>query len=172
MDRLSDEYVNHQVFTTLKKLMKFYDDLSFNSFRFMAPVYITEYFNIDDDIYRAIGGTIESVCTILKNGRINDAYTLLRKYDDAILIDTFKSIVLNKEANQFIHNILIGSKEDKTNQSKIRAWILLSKRLYSQARDIEKEINKNQQLREVKRLMKEDDKNFESTLNSQLNYLL
>lgn len=105
--QLGEEYYSHEVFTVLKDIVNFYDFLSDNSFRFLGNSLITTVTqNLDTSVYEAICGTVESIAVVLKNGRINDVYSLLRKYDDAIMVDTYKSLVFEKENEQFMTELM------------------------------------------------------------------
>ena len=51
--------------------------------------------NLDTYVFRSISGTVESIKEILYSGRLNDAYALLRKYYDSILINIYTNLYLN-----------------------------------------------------------------------------
>ncbi len=50
--------------------------------------------NIDSYVFSSMQGTIESIKSILLSGRINDAYTLLRKYYDSAVINVYAGLYL------------------------------------------------------------------------------
>lgn len=50
--------------------------------------------NLDTYTYSSIKGTINSIAEILSKGRINDAYSLLRKYYDLTIINTYTNLYL------------------------------------------------------------------------------
>lgn len=159
---LGKDYYEDEVFSTLHDIIDFYDFLSNNSFRFLGNSLITDVvLNLDTSIYDAICGTVESINVVLKNGRINDAYSLLRKYDDAIMVDTYKSVIFDKENEKFMSTLLDDDKDsslkDFAKDSKIRAWVKFSKKLYSQSQDMAKEIAKNSMLLDVSNLIKGND---------------
>ncbi len=74
-------YQNHRVFLDLKEMAEFYKLFSFSVFSFIT-VGTGASCNIDSYLYSSIQGTIESIGLLIKNGRINDGYALLRKYFD------------------------------------------------------------------------------------------
>ena len=68
-------------------------------------------------MFTSIRGTFESIRLILKNGMINDAYALLRKYFDSAVINIYTNLYLEDHLsieNFIVDKIIIGSK-DKNN---------------------------------------------------------
>lgn len=61
--------------------------------------------NLDTYTYSSIKGTIESIRDILKKGRINDAFALLRKYYDSTMINVYTNLYL--EDNFSIKNFIV-----------------------------------------------------------------
>lgn len=72
--------------------MEFYDSLSYSCYLFV-PLGINSVPNYASYVYTAIRGTLDSVQTLLKTGRISDAYTLVRKYFDDALIDIYIDVI-------------------------------------------------------------------------------
>ena len=95
MKATDKSYQDHRVFSELKRYADFYESLGTSVFSFCSMG--TEAHNIDTYVYSSIKGTLESVSTVLTNGRINDAYALLRKYYDSAIINVYsidrKSVV-------------------------------------------------------------------------------
>lgn len=87
------EYKNHNVFSELERYTDFYKSLSWSvsSFHSMGTNAI---YNIDSYVYSSIQGTLASIREILNNGRINDAYALLRKYYDSAIINIYSNLYL------------------------------------------------------------------------------
>ena len=54
----------------------------------------TKAINFDTYLYSSVQGTLESITAILRSGRINDAYALLRKYHDSAVINIYASLYL------------------------------------------------------------------------------
>ena len=98
------EYCAHEVFMRLKKFSDFYDQLSFSvpDTPTMGIEFIT---NMDTFVYSSIHGTLESISLVLKNGRIGDAFALLRKYHDSVIINIYTNLYL--EDNRNIENLVI-----------------------------------------------------------------
>lgn len=87
------EYQGHPVFQLLDNYVDFYKNWSFAVFKFVT-LGTRAIANIDSYVFSSIQGTLCSIGILLKNGRINDAWTLLRKYNDSIIIDTYNSLFL------------------------------------------------------------------------------
>ena len=104
----SDEYQKHHVFSELDKYIEFYESLSWSVSSF-GTTGTNVVINIDTYIFSSIKGTIESIQQILKNGRINDAYALLRKYHDSAIINIYSNLYLDDHVS--IENFIV----DKVN---------------------------------------------------------
>jgi hypothetical protein len=96
-------YVEHPVFEQLSKYAEFYKDLAYSIMLFVS-MGVRSIVNIDAYVFSSMQGTLESIRDILKNGRINDAYALLRKYYDAAKINIYTSLYLddNFSAENFV----------------------------------------------------------------------
>lgn len=95
---MSDDYLQHKVFDDLKYMMAFYDSVSCSCFLFIA-VGTHGITNYTSYIYSAIKGTLDSISTLLEKGRINDAYTLIRKLFDDILLEIYIDVTLKDKCN-------------------------------------------------------------------------
>ncbi len=116
---MCDKYLEHSVFVLLNDIAEFYNFLSFSTYRF--PKLIKASFNIDSNIQSSIGGTIESIYCLLKIGRINDAYSLVRKYNDAIIVDIYKFLLMNKDQQSLEKSLTDGSSYDPFD-TKVNDW--------------------------------------------------
>ncbi|MCK4653647.1 MAG: hypothetical protein KAU01_04305 [Candidatus Cloacimonetes bacterium] len=101
---LSKEYTEHTVFKKINAMIGFYEDLSFLIFRFITTG-TSSAINIDSYVYSSIQGTLESIRLILANGRINDSYTLLRKYYDSCIINIYSNLYLEDNCN--LNNFIV-----------------------------------------------------------------
>lgn len=90
---MPESYLKHKVFDDLKYIKKFYDSISMSCFRFLANG-THGIANYASYVYSAIEGTLDSITILLKNGRINDAYTLIRKLFDDILLEIYMDVIL------------------------------------------------------------------------------
>jgi hypothetical protein len=93
-EKLRKEYTEHKIFDQLDKYSDFYNSLSFliMSWHTSGTLGII---NLDTYAFTSMQGTIESIRDILKKGRINDAYSLLRKYYDSVLINIYTNLYLS-----------------------------------------------------------------------------
>lgn len=103
-DKLGKEFVEHPIFEQLDFYSDFYDSLSFQVMRWLSTGVIS-IVNLDTYTYSSIKGTIESIKDILKKGRINDAYTLLRKYYDSTILNVYTNLYL--EDNSSFENFIV-----------------------------------------------------------------
>lgn len=87
------EYINHSVFVNLNKIINFYDLFSFSVFGFLTHG-VRGLTGVDTYMLSSIQGTVESMKLLLENGRINDSYTLLRKYHDPVIISIYTNLFL------------------------------------------------------------------------------
>lgn len=101
---LEKEYLEHSIFKQLNYYFEFYDNLSFSVMGWLSPGVIS-IVNLDTYTFSSIKGTIESITDILKKGRINDAYALLRKYYDSTIINIYTNLYL--EDNSTLENFIV-----------------------------------------------------------------
>ena len=83
---IRDEYDNHDIFATLDKIVHFYFMLSQNTIGWVSTGIMSE-ISPDTYVFGSICGTVESIKQLSAGGRIADAFTLLRKYHDATIIN-------------------------------------------------------------------------------------
>ncbi|WP_439559248.1 hypothetical protein [Dyadobacter sp.] len=88
------DYQQHPIFEDLGKYFNFYKDLSFGVSHFISIGTIAMG-NIDTQIFAAMGGTMDSMRALLLIGRINDAYSLLRKFYDTAIINVYSTLYLS-----------------------------------------------------------------------------
>ena len=91
---LEKEYLEHYVFGQLKELIDFYDTLSDSTMGFISQG-TKAIVNLDTYVFTSISGTLSSIKDTLYNGRLNDSYTLLRKYYDSTIINVYTNLYLN-----------------------------------------------------------------------------
>ena len=88
------DYAGHPVFADLEYCIQFYDQISFSIPYCPADGKLIT--NMDVFVYSSIQGTLESVQHVLKSGRIGDAYALLRKYYDSVIINVYTNLYLEE----------------------------------------------------------------------------
>ncbi len=89
------EYQNHIVFSDLEGHMAFYRHLAYSVLNWVTPG-TRAICNIDSYVFSSVHGTLSSIRGILRDGRINDAYALLRKYHDSAIINVYSTLYLQE----------------------------------------------------------------------------
>lgn len=117
--RFAEWYTSHKVFDRLFAIQNFYDSIYNTSLGFCEAPYTIRNISTQNVLFPSIRGTIESISLLLKNGHINDAFALIRKYSDVIVIDTYNSIIIKEGNEQFLNG---GSCENLAN-NKVSKWI-------------------------------------------------
>lgn len=102
-------YQKHLVFKDIDYYIAFYKKLSFAVMSWIT-VGTTALLNIDAYVYSSIQGTLSSIKNILHDGRITDAYTLLRKYHDSIVINIYTNVFLEEKVS--LENLIVKQIDD------------------------------------------------------------
>ncbi len=100
-----EEYQKHTVFADLERYVAFYESLARSVFGFVS-VGTRAICNIDSYVFSSIQGTLASIHAILRDGRINDAYALLRKYHDSAIINIYTGLYLEDHVS--IENFIVA----------------------------------------------------------------
>ncbi|CAK7033257.1 MAG: hypothetical protein DESF_01397 [Desulfovibrio sp.] len=141
------EYQEHVIFSELSGYAKFYERLSFSVFSWITlgthPI-----INIDTYIFSSLRGTLESIQLLLANGRINDAWTLMRKYHDSIIINIYSGLYLKN--NFRIENMIV---------EQIDGWLKGTSKL-PEFRVMMQYIRSMPELCELKKLLFEHDSRY------------
>ncbi len=140
----SEDYQSHSVFKELERYIDFYDMFSFSVFSF-ATSGTKAIVNIDSYAYSSMQGTLDSIRRILLEGRINDAYALLRKYYDSIIINIYTNLYLEEHFS--IENFIV---------EKIQKW-LNGKVKLPHNKDMSEYILQSQTLKPVTSILLSDD---------------
>ncbi len=98
MNSTDIKYIDHTIFEELIYYAKFYESLS-NSVIGFSTRGTTAIVNMDTYVFMSMKGTIESINLVLKNGKLNDAYALLRKYYDSVMINAYTNLYINPTLN-------------------------------------------------------------------------
>jgi hypothetical protein len=124
---LGSDYYNHNVFKYLKTYIEFYDALSYSVMSFTSLG--TTALNLDTYTYSSIKGTLESIRDILSKGRINDSYTLLRKYHDSTVINIYTNLFLSDHVS--LENFIVRQIENwKNGTEKIPSYQKMMKYIH------------------------------------------
>ena len=110
-------YLSHSVFAALERYAGFHEHLSNSIMGFLTPG-MDGFINIDTYLYQSIGGTLNSVAMTLRDGRINDAYALVRKYFDSVVLSLYVDVYLNDHRD-----------EEATAVSQVKDWLRGTKAL-------------------------------------------
>lgn len=97
-------YLSNEIFVQLESYSSFYESLAFTVMNWL-PSGVTWALSVDTYVLSSIQGTIESIIDILKQGRINDAYALTRKYHDSAIINVYANLYL--EDNFSLNNLVV-----------------------------------------------------------------
>lgn len=138
-------YKKHRVFIELNQYADFYQQLSMSVFQFVT-VGTNAFSNIDSYVYSSMHGTLQSIRTLLVNGRINDAYSLLRKYYDSAIINIYSNLYLRN--NFSIDNFVV---------KQIDCWLKGTERL-PEYRIMSRYIKSAEQLKPINEAINADDR--------------
>lgn len=112
------ENKEHVVFSEIANIREFYKCLSDTCYSFI-PTGAPGAANYASYIYWSLRGTLESIGLLLQTGNITDAYTLVRKYYDDILIEIYFDVV-RKDKFDWMTNSVV---KDIDNWIKREQWI-------------------------------------------------
>lgn len=143
--RLGKEYTEHKVFHELKMYSDFYSALSYSIMSWKSQG-TKALMNLDTYAYSSIKGTVDSISDILKRGRINDAYALIRKYYDSTFINIYTNLYL--QDNYSIDNFIVD---------KIDNWRSGTDTI-PEFRVISKYIKDSPRLKSISDLLEKDDR--------------
>lgn len=142
---LGKDYLEHEVFMLLDEIKEFYEYLSFSVFQF-GKFGIYGVGNIDSYMFSSIKGTIESINVILKNGRLSDSYSLLRRFHDCAMINVYSTLFL--EDNFAIEKFAVKQIDD---------WIKGNEKIPS-FKKMNKYIGKSVKLENMYALLSKEDR--------------
>ncbi|WP_133493440.1 hypothetical protein [Alcanivorax sp. 24] len=142
---VSDEqYRGHKVFSELDKYIDFYHSLSMSVMSF-AAIGITAFVSMDTYVYSSIQGTVDSIRVLLEKGRINDCYSLIRKYFDSVIINAYSNLYLRDHRD--IENHIV---------EKVNNWLHGKERI-PEYRIMSQYIRNSRDLKEINDLLYIDD---------------
>jgi hypothetical protein len=132
MLRNDPDYQNHAVFIELDQYIEFYKQLSHSVFLWVASG-TRSIFNTDTYVFSSIQGTLTSIHSVLRDGRINDAYALLRKYHDSVTINIYSNLYLEDHAS--IDNFVVKQIDDwVTGKAQLPEYRIMSQYIRSASR--------------------------------------
>lgn len=107
-NKLKSPSIKHKIFVELTKYIEFYDSMENSIWSHITAG--VDKFNINSDFLSSIKGTITSIRLSLECGNINDAFSLLRKYQDISVMHIYSILYL--ENNFSIDNITVKEIND------------------------------------------------------------
>lgn len=157
---LTKEYNEHRIFDELNTYIQYYDLLSFSVFSWLT-IGVENTLNFDNRILVSIKGTLDSIKLLLGKGKINDAFSLTRRYHDNVIINIY--ILLYLEDNQSLKNFIV---------EKINNWVS-SKDKLPEYKEMNSYIRNSQQLKKINALLFETSvyyKKMRQRLNDHTHY--
>lgn len=103
-------FQNNIIFEIIDEIKGFYNFLADNDDTVTVTV-ANGPINFNNDIFWSISNTLDSIKLLLSFGRINDAFSLIRKYNDAVILHIYALIVSEKEEQMFFeenHSLYIN----------------------------------------------------------------
>ena len=104
IEQLEKQHKEHKVFGQLIEYADFYKSLSESVTNWVTQG-TRSILNLDTYVYSSMQGTLESIHDVLLKGRINDSYSLLRKFYDSTIINIYSNLYL--EDNFSLDNFLV-----------------------------------------------------------------
>lgn len=157
---VSDErYQEHKVFSELDEYINFYHSLSMSVMNF-STTGTTAIISMDTYVYSSIQGTVDSIKTLLEKGRLNDCYSLVRKYFDSAVINVYSNLYL--QDHRSVENYMV---------EKINNW-LHGKEKLPEYRIMIQYIRNSSIFKEINDLLYSDDlyKNIRDRCNDHTHY--
>lgn len=136
----------HTCFQLIDECIEFYKDLSHSTLGFLTYYELGVIYNLDSDIFLSINNSLKSIKQILSSGQVNDAYALIRKFYDVIIINTYEIIILKDEMNS-----------KKFNIERVNRWFSGDEKL-PRFGEMNKVINNNVDLGNINKMFKKDDR--------------
>ena len=155
-------YETHKVFEQLKDIAEFYDVLSFATIG-TVTLGVMNHINLDKQTFTSIKGTLESIQHVLHKGRVNDAYSLLRKYYDVTIINIYIILVIEDRFK--------SRKTDGLVVKDIENWRNGTKKL-PRGGTVFKYVQKSEMLKEITNVLKKDERydNIRDRCNDNTHY--
>lgn len=141
----TEAYRQHRVFAELARYADFYKQLAMAAFSFVS-MGTKGLVNMDTYAYSSMQGTLDSIKSILMAGRINDAYALLRKFHDSVVINVYANLYLSDHFS--IQNFVV---------EKIQHWLTGEERL-PEYRIMSQYIRKSEKLKPITDTLLADDR--------------
>lgn len=156
----------HKISKRLRRFKDFYSCIRHIASGYKEISLNGEYFNMNSIFYTSIIGTLESIEKILLDSKFNDAISLIRKYCDDIVMETYLSII-QKETYDKLNSIV--SWKDIAN-NRVFDWIKSKRPLLDEhpKKEIQKIIETFPKIFEILNLNTKDNLCLYNKINSLL----
>lgn len=115
------KYDIHTVFTILSDYIDFYSYISGRTGITCSSVLCAKgVCDLDGILFSSIKCTLQSIRDLLKVGHINDAFALVRKYEDAILTHLYIDLLMEDEKKKIY---MLDIQQYKFYENKISKWV-------------------------------------------------
>jgi len=159
-NKLTKEYTEHKVFYELDMYIEYYDLLSFSISSWLTSG-VNDIMNFDNQIITSTQNTLESIKMLLEHGKINDVFSLTRRYHDSVIINIYALSYL--EENYSLNNTIVD---------KINNWVNNKEKL-PQYKEMNNYIrNHSSRLKHINRLLFKSQyyKNMRQRFNDHTHY--
>lgn len=106
----SESYQNHPVFEKIEHMIDYYDGLSETCFHFI-PNGTLGAANYASYVYMSICTTLNSIKLLLKAGHLTDAFVLIRKLFDTVLVEIYFDVV-RKDKFDWIETFVVNDVDE------------------------------------------------------------
>jgi len=103
-------YYNHEVFELIKHMQDYYDGIAYTCYGFI-PNGTLGAVNYSSYVFSSIRTTLESIRMLLKEGHIADAFVLIRRLFDTVLVDIYLNVV-REEKYDWEENLVVKDVDD------------------------------------------------------------
>ena len=105
-----EAYYNHEVFELVKHMQDYYDGIAYTCYGFI-PNGTLAAANYSSYVFSSIRTTLESIRMLLKEGHIADAFVLIRRLFDTVLVDIYLNVV-REEKYDWMENLVVKDVDD------------------------------------------------------------
>lgn len=100
-----EAYYNHEVFELIKHIIDYYDKVAYSCFGFI-PNGTLGAANYSSYVFRSICTTLKSIKMLLKEGHLADAFVLIRKLFDTVMVEIYLNVV-REEKYDWMENFVV-----------------------------------------------------------------
>ena len=105
-----EAYYNHEVFELIKHMQDYCDGIAYTCYGFI-PNGTLGAVNYSSYVFSSIRTTLESIRGLLKEGHIADAFVLIRRLFDTVLVDIYLNVV-REEKYDWEENLVVKDVDD------------------------------------------------------------